>query len=227
MTTATPTRETVLADVRKFTAVRGKFTSDYWYAGGKFDRDTVAQALGTSNAAGVNAVLIEMKRAGHDNDSETIQNIVKRYRATVVTPRVRNEKRPHFRNLKPAPATTRSARDRSIPAPATAHAAHARRTPVTIKGVTVSRPYRPTPTKMELATALVAYNREHGTLHGYYESEGAYKPQKVYTILGSRSLKKLERMIMESDNLSLSLGEVAHLFLQSRIDKQVHLLQNA
>lgn len=213
MTTETPTRETVLADVRKFAAVQGKFTSDYWYAGGKFDRDTVAQALGTSNAAGVNAVLIEMKRAGHDNDSETIQNIVKRYRATVVTPRVRNEKRPHFSNLKPAPATARSARDR--------------RTPVTIKGVTVSRPYRSTPAKVEVATSLVAYSRKHGTLQGYYESEGAYNSQKVYTVLGSRSLKKLERMIVESENLSLSLSEVAHLFLQSRIDKQVHLLQNA
>ena len=213
MTTATPTRETVLADVRKFAAVRGKFTSEYWYAGGKFDRDTVAQALGTSNAAGVNAVLIEMNRAGNDNDSETIQNIVKRYRSTVVTSRVRNEKRSHFRNLKPAPVTARSARER--------------RTPVTVKGVTVSRPYRSTPVKVEVATTLVAYNREHGTLQGYYESKGAYKPQKVYNVLGSRSLKKLERMIMESDNLSLSLSEVAHLFLQSRIDKQVHLLQNA
>lgn len=205
MDTATATRENIVKDLKNFVHAHGKFTSDYWRIKGKYDRATVENELGTANVAGVNAILFEMEQAGNINDTETIQNIVQRYRkATPVKPR------PTMKNPTPYARYVQDRRN-----------GHVRK----VNAHRAQKIAMDQQKKMEhLSRELIAYYNAHGELTGYYETSNAVSQSKMYTMLGTSSLGKLERFIEQANELDVPLADVAHFARQERMRKQAFFM---
>lgn len=205
MDTATATRENIVQDLKNFVHAHGKFTSDYWRINGKYDRATVEQELGTANVAGVNAILFEMEQAGNINDTDTIQNIVQRYRKTApVRPR------PTMKDPIPYARYVQDYRN-----------GHVRKVNAHRANKTVMTRQK----KIEhLSRELIAYYNAHGELTGYYETSTAVSQSKMYSLFGTSSLEKLERFIKQAQELGVSLADVAHFARQERMKKQAFFM---